>query len=142
MNPIVIDGSLGEGGGQVLRTALALSIITGKPFRLENVRARRSKPGLLRQHLASANAAAVIGQGVVEGAELGSKQLTFTPGQPQCGDYFFSIGSAGSTTLVVQTALPVLLRRSSNCRSSCVRAEDVAESAVAELKEYLISCRC
>lgn len=112
---IVIDGSHGEGGGQILRTALALSIITGKPFRLENVRARRSKPGLLRQHLAAVNAATVIGQAVVEGAELGSKQLAFLPGQPKCGDYFFSIGSAGSTTLVLQTVLPVLLTMNGSC---------------------------
>ena len=104
-----IDGSMGEGGGQVLRSSLGLSIVTGKPFRIENIRANREKPGLMRQHLTAVNAAAAICGATVDGAALKSRQLTFTPGQVKPGDYQFDVGSAGSTTLVLQTILPPLL---------------------------------
>ena len=109
---ITIDGSIGEGGGQVLRTALALSLVTGQPFRIEKIRSRRPKPGLLRQHLTAVQAATTVGQAQVEGDELGSTQLRFTPGQVQPGEYRFAIGSAGSATLVLQTVLPPLLTSS------------------------------
>lgn len=107
---LTIDGSAGEGGGQILRTSLTLSLATGTPFRIENVRARRAKPGLLRQHLTAVQAAARIGAAEVSGAELGSKQLVFRPGRVSGGEYRFSIGTAGSACLVVQTVLlPLLL---------------------------------
>lgn len=106
---IIIDGSIGEGGGQILRTALALSMVTGQPFRIENIRAGREKPGLLRQHLTAVNAAATICTATVDGAAIGSRELTFTPEKAKPGEYTFSIGSAGSTTLVLQTVLPALL---------------------------------
>jgi RNA 3'-terminal phosphate cyclase (ATP) len=106
---IIIDGSQGEGGGQILRTALALSMVTGKPFRLENVRAGREKPGLMRQHLTALRAAAEICAAQVTGDELGSRELTFTPGPVAAGHYEFKIGTAGSATLVLQTVLPPLL---------------------------------
>ncbi|HET8798979.1 MAG TPA: RNA 3'-terminal phosphate cyclase [Thermoanaerobaculia bacterium] len=106
---IVLDGSQGEGGGQVLRTALALSIITGRPFRIENIRAKREKPGLLRQHLTAVQAAAQVGEASVDGAELGARSLAFVPTGVRAGDYRFSIGTAGSTTLVLQTVLVPLL---------------------------------
>ena len=106
---ITIDGSMGEGGGQVLRSALALSGITGTPFRITDIRANRDKPGLRRQHLTAAGAAARVCGGSVEGAEVGSRELTFRPGRVTAGDYEFDIGSAGSTTLVLQTVLPPLL---------------------------------
>lgn len=110
MTLIQIDGSRGEGGGQVLRTSLALSVIEGKPFRMENIRAGRSKPGLLRQHLTAVNAAAEISGASVEGATLGSTSLTFVPGPVRSGEYRFSIGTAGSTMLVLQTLLlPLVL---------------------------------
>jgi RNA 3'-terminal phosphate cyclase (ATP) len=102
---IVIDGSQGEGGGQVLRTSLALSLITGSPFRIENMRAKRAKPGLLRQHLTAVNAAATIGDASAEGATLGSMSLTFAPKAARPGTYRFAIGTAGSTMLVLQTIL-------------------------------------
>lgn len=102
---IVIDGSQGEGGGQVLRTSLALSLVTGKPFRIENIRAKRKSTGLLRQHLTAVNAAARIGSAAVEGAELASSALTFVPQGVTPGEYHFAIGSAGSTMLVLQTIL-------------------------------------
>jgi len=106
---LTIDGSAGEGGGQILRTALALSLVTGKAFRIERVRAGRKRPGLLHQHLAAVRAAAQIGQAQVEGAALGSGALTFAPGQVTPGNYHFAIGTAGSATLVLQTVLPALL---------------------------------
>jgi len=106
---IEIDGSQGEGGGQVLRTALTLSMITGQPFRIANIRANRSKPGLMRQHLASVKAAAEISGAKVEGDALGSTSLTFVPGAIKAGVYELQIGTAGSSTLVLQTVVPALL---------------------------------
>ncbi|MBL8473889.1 MAG: RNA 3'-terminal phosphate cyclase [Rhodocyclaceae bacterium] len=108
MQPLQLDGSEGEGGGQILRTALALSMITGRPFRIERIRARRSKPGLLRQHLTAVQAAAAISGAVVQGAQPGSQTLEFAPGTIRGGDYRFAIGTAGSCTLVLQTVLPAL----------------------------------
>ena len=109
MEPIVIDGSFGEGGGQILRTSLGLSLVTGRPFRIEKIRAGRKKPGLLRQHLTAVLAAKAIGDATVNGAELGSTALAFRPRGIRPGDYTFSVGTAGSTTLVLQTILPALL---------------------------------
>jgi len=106
---LTIDGSFGEGGGQIIRTSLALSLITGKPFRIYNVRARREKPGLARQHLTAVRAAATIGGAQVDGDSVGSTAFTFTPGAVTPGDYSFPIGTAGSTTLVLQTILPPLM---------------------------------
>ena len=106
---LTIDGSFGEGGGQIIRTSCALSLITGRPFRVENVRARREKPGLQRQHLTAVMAAAEVGRAEVRGAAVGSREFTFVPSEVRAGDYVFSIGTAGSTTLVLQTVLPPLL---------------------------------
>jgi RNA 3'-terminal phosphate cyclase (ATP) len=106
---ILIDGSFGEGGGQILRTALGLSLFTGQPFRIEKIRAGRKHPGLLRQHLTAVKAAAKIGQADVTGANIGSTQLTFTPGRVAPGSYQFAVGTAGSATLVLQSVLPALL---------------------------------
>jgi len=106
---ITIDGSFGEGGGQILRSSLALSAITGESVKIENVRANRSKPGLLRQHLTALNAVTEICSGHASGAELGSPEITLRPGTVRPGNYLFSVGSAGSANLVLQTVLPVLL---------------------------------
>jgi RNA 3'-terminal phosphate cyclase (ATP) len=113
---ITIDGSLGEGGGQIIRTSCALSLITGEPFRIYNVRARREKAGLQRQHLTAVNAAAEIGRAKVDGAAVGSSEFTFVPGKITPGEYDFSIGTAGSTTLVLQTLLPPLMAASEPSR--------------------------
>jgi RNA 3'-terminal phosphate cyclase (ATP) len=110
MDMIRIDGSAGEGGGQILRPALSLSLATGIPFRIENIRAGRKNAGLLRQHLTAVLAAAEIGTAEVDGADLGSSRLTFTPGTVRAGEYRFAVGTAGSGTLVFQTILPALLR--------------------------------
>ena len=107
---IELDGTFGEGGGQILRSSLALSLLTGRPFHLRNVRARRAKPGLQPQHLMSVRAAATIGQADVLGATLHSGDLTFTPGQVRPGKYPFRIGTAGATGLVLHTLyLPLAL---------------------------------
>ena len=106
---ITIDGSFGEGGGQILRTSLALALVTGKAFRIEQIRAGRKNAGLLRQHLTAVNAAVRIGSAQAEGAALGAQQLTFAPGRVAAGDYAFAVGTAGSATLVLQTVLPALL---------------------------------
>ncbi|NRR33496.1 RNA 3'-terminal phosphate cyclase [Oxalobacteraceae bacterium] len=106
---IELDGAQGEGGGQILRSALTLSMITGQPFRMTNIRAKRAKPGLMRQHLAAVQASARICGAQLTGAEAGSQQLSFVPGTIKGGDYSFAIGTAGSCTLVLQTLLPALL---------------------------------
>jgi len=112
MDILTLDGSHGEGGGQILRTALSLSAITARPFCLTNIRAGRRKPGLLPQHLSAVRATAAITGAVVLGDRLGSTELSFTPSRsPKCGSYVFDVaemaerGSAGSVTLILQTLL-------------------------------------
>src|SRR6185436_9497528 len=106
---IHIDGSRGEGGGQIIRSSLALSMVTGTPVVIDNIRAGREKPGLARQHLTAVNASAEISGASVTGATVGSRALTFAPGAVRSGEYRFSVGTAGSATLVLQTVLPALL---------------------------------
>lgn len=105
---IEIDGARGEGGGQMLRSALTLSMISGTPFRIAGIRARRARPGLLRQHLTAVHAATEICSASVQGAEPGSLKLDFAPGSVRGGKYRYAIGTAGSCTLVLQTLLPAL----------------------------------
>jgi len=109
MNKDLIELDGAEGGGQILRSALSLSMITGRPLRIVNIRGRRSRPGLLRQHLTAVRAATEVCDAQTEGAELGSRTLTFRPRAIRGGDYHFAIGSAGSAVLVLQTLLPALL---------------------------------
>ncbi len=104
-----IDGTEGEGGGQVLRTALALSVVTRTAIRIEGIRGKRKKPGMQRQHLTCVQAAATVSEAEVRGAGLDSQTLDFTPQSIRAGNYRFSIGTAGSATLVLQTILPALL---------------------------------
>ena len=108
METVFIDGSTGEGGGQILRTSLALACITGRRLHIENIRAARRNPGLAKQHLSCVDAACQISGGQCEGAAIGSNTLDFLPGPIRGGDYYFEIGSAGSSTLVIQTILPAL----------------------------------
>lgn len=107
---IRLDGSEGEGGGQLLRTALGLSVATGQPFEMTRIRAGRSRPGLLRQHLAGVRLLAAMGKAEVQGAEIGSTQLRFCPTDTPRGDCEVAVGTAGSALLVLQAALPALLR--------------------------------
>lgn len=106
---IIIDGSEGEGGGQVLRYACALSLLTGEPFRIDNIRGGRDKPGLMRQHVTAIEAACVIGGAECSGLAVGSNSISFRPGRITPGDYHFAVGTAGSTGLVLQTILVPLM---------------------------------
>jgi RNA 3'-terminal phosphate cyclase (ATP) len=117
-NPLItLDGSRGEGGGQILRTALSLSLLSGKPFRMIKVRANRDKPGLRPQHLKAVEAAAALGQAEVKGGAVGSRELVFRPGTYTPHDLAIDIGTAGSTSLVLQTLhLPIAMRAESAVR--------------------------
>jgi RNA 3'-terminal phosphate cyclase (ATP) len=106
---IEIDGSHGEGGGQIIRTSLTLAAITKKEVKIVNIRAKRSNPGLQPQHLMACKAVRNVCRGTLEGAEIGSKELVFHPGEIIGGKYEFDIGTAGSVTLVAQTLIPILL---------------------------------
>ncbi len=106
---VVIDGAMGEGGGQVLRTSLSLSIMTGRPLRIVNIRARRPKPGLARQHVSCVRAAREICAGTASGDELGSSQVEFHPGPVTPSHLRVAMPTGGSTTLVLQTVLWPLL---------------------------------
>ncbi len=132
-----IDGSQGEGGGQILRTSLALSLVTGQPFRLEQIRAGRRKPGLLRQHLTAVEAAKTVGAAEAIGAEMGSRTLEFRPGAVIAGNYRFAVGTAGSATLVLQTILPPLLTASGG---STVTIEGGTHNPFAPPFDFLAGC--
>jgi RNA 3'-terminal phosphate cyclase (ATP) len=106
---LTIDGSMGEGGGQIFRTSLAIALLRNVPVRISNIRAGRAKPGLMRQHLTALQAAVCISDGQADGAQVGSTEVTFRPGMVKGGEYSFSVGTAGSTTLVFQTLLPALM---------------------------------
>lgn len=106
---IIIDGSEGEGGGQVVRNACALSLITGQPFRIINARGKRSKPGLMRQHVTAVEAACTLGNATCDGLAVSASEISFTPGKVVPGEYRFAVGTAGSTGLVLQTLLMPLV---------------------------------
>lgn len=131
---IELDGAAGEGGGQILRTSLALSMITGQPFRIRNIRANRSKPGLMRQHLVAVQAAQQVSNAAVMGAAVGASELTFIPGPIAAGDYDFAIGTAGSCTLVLQTVLLALLHAN---QPSTIRISGGTHNAMAPPVQFL-----
>jgi len=133
---LTIDGSMGEGGGQVLRTSLALSLLSATPFRINGIRAGRARPGLMRQHLAAVNAAAKISDATVHGAEVASTWLEFQPKTIRGGSYDFAIGGAGSTTLVFQTVLwPLLL---GTTEPSSLRFEGGTHNPMAPPFDFLV----
>lgn len=114
---ITLDGSRGEGGGQILRTSLSLSLLTGRPFRITKIRANRSQPGLRPQHLKAVLAAAELGRAEVLGAEVGSRDLVFRPGTIEPRDLSIDIGTAGAAGLVLQTLhLPLAMRAETAAR--------------------------
>lgn len=131
---LTIDGSMGEGGGQVLRTSLGLSALTGTPFRIINIRKHRAKPGLARQHLTAVKAATAICNAEVTGASMRSTELTFRPGTVVPGDYQFAIGTAGSAALVLQTVLPPLMMQD---RPSLLTLEGGTHNSKAPSVDYL-----
>ena len=131
---IEIDGAQGEGGGQIQRSALSLSMCTHQPFRIRAIRAGRAKPGLLRQHLTALRAAQTVCGGAVEGDQLGSTEVLFRPGAVAAGDYRFDVGSAGSCTLVLQTVLPALVLASA---SSTVRVTGGTHAKAAPPVDFL-----
>jgi RNA 3'-terminal phosphate cyclase (ATP) len=105
---VFLDGAYGEGGGQILRTALSLSILMGKPVKIEDIRANRKKPGLMPQHLTVVKALQKISSAETEGAMMESTGLIFKPGETRSGKYLFDVGTAGSTSLILQAILPPL----------------------------------
>ncbi|KYK27048.1 MAG: hypothetical protein AYK23_00385 [Candidatus Proteinoplasmatales archaeon SG8-5] len=122
---VVLDGSVGEGGGQVLRSGLAFAAITGKKLAIENIRANRPKPGLANQHLSGLRAIAKISNADVTGGDLGSTRLSFHPDQIKHGDHEFAVGTAGAVTLVLQTILPALASVTGESRISISGGTDV-----------------
>jgi RNA 3'-terminal phosphate cyclase (ATP) len=136
---IELNGAAGEGGGQILRTALTLSMITGQPFRITSIRANRTKPGLMRQHLVAVQAAAAISSATVSAAEIGSTTLEFRPQRIQGGDYRFAIGSAGSCTLVLQTLMLALLHADT---PSTVRISGGTHNPMAPPVQFLQRAYC
>jgi RNA 3'-terminal phosphate cyclase (ATP) len=134
---LIVDGSYGEGGGQILRTSLALSMITGNDVFIKNIRAARSNPGLQRQHLAAVNAAVEVCNAEIDGNHLGARELTFRPNKVQSGKYHFSVGSAGSCMLVLQTVLPALMLAESN---STLTLEGGTHNPFAPTFDFLSRC--
>jgi len=133
-----IDGSTGEGGGQIIRTALSLSMLTGIPIEITHIRAGRAKSGLMRQHLMCVQASQKISNATVTGAALGSAAFRFTPNAIQSGDYHFDIGSAGSTSLVLQTLLPALLFANTNTQvASTVMIKGGTHNPLAPTTDFL-----
>ena len=128
MDLITIDGSQGEGGGQILRTALAVSAVTGRGFRIERIRAKRLRTGLRPQHLAAVRSVAMCCNAEVHGAFEGSPDLRFIPQAPSAGDYEFDIGTAGAATLVLQTVLPVLATAAASSRVTVLGGTHVPRS--------------
>ena len=120
-----IDGSHGEGGGQLLRTAVALAAVTGRPARIGNIRARRKKPGLAAQHLTAVRAVGELCSARIEGLALGARELQVVPGAPRGGEFRFDVGTAGSVTLVLQALVPVMLASGRACRVVVVGGTDV-----------------
>lgn len=128
MNWMAIDGSFGEGGGQLSRYAVALAAITGRAIHLQNIRAKRSKPGLMPQHLTALKAVAAVSGGVLEGAELKATEIRFQPGRIAGGAYQFDVTTAGGVVLVLQALLPVVLHADGPVRIAIIGGTDLKKS--------------
>lgn len=136
-NTSILSISGESGGGQLLRSSLSLALVTGRAFRMTDIRGKRPKPGLMRQHLTCVKAAAEVCGACVDGAEMGSTELVFRPGEVASGNYSFAIGSGGSTTLVLQTLLPALLHAEA---SSTLRIEGGTHNPMAPPFEFIEQC--
>lgn len=132
MDMMELDGS--QGGGQLLRSALTLSLCTGIGFTMHDIRAQRRRPGLMRQHLTAVTAAARVGNACTQGVQLGATSLRFEPGLVCAGDYQFATGSAGSATLVLQTILPALWQAAAPSR---VRLEGGTHNPLAPSADFI-----
>lgn len=132
MLPLEIDGAYGEGGGQLLRTAVALAAVTGREIVVRNIRARRQSPGLAPQHLATVRAVAALCHGETEGLELRSHALHFTPHALRGGSHHVDVGTAGSITLVLQAMLPVMLAAGRPVSASIRGGTDVRKAPAAD----------
>jgi len=134
---LTIDGSNGEGGGQILRTSLSLAMITGQSVCIKNIRAARSNPGLQHQHLAAVNAAITVSDATADGNHLGSRELIFSPQCIKPGEYHFAVGTAGSCMLVLQTVLPALMLSD---QSSTITLEGGTHNPFAPPFDFLEQC--
>ncbi len=139
MNVVEIDGSMGEGGGQILRYSLSLSALTLKPIRIYNIRAKRSNPGLRPQHLTAVRALATITNAYVEGDKVGSMEIYFEPRTRRPGSYKFNIGTAGSISLVLQAILPTLLFSGGFTRIDITGGTDVSWSPPIDYMRYVFT---
>ena len=135
---IRIDGSYGSGGGQILRTALALSMLTGKPFVIEHIRAKRKRPGLSFQHLACVKAASMLSNATVNGAFVGSKKLCFKPNKIVNKDLEINIGTAGSVSLVLQALMPALTNLENELEIKIVGGTDVSKAPPIDYIKYVL----
>lgn len=135
---IVIDGSFGEGGGQILRTSVALSAITTKPVKINNIRFNRPKPGLAAQHLASINAVGMLCGAEISGAEIGSDSIIFKPGELKSGKFHIDIGTAGSMILVLQACLPAALNSPSSTIIELTGGTDVKSAPSCDYFKYVM----
>ena len=135
---IAVDGSQGEGGGQILRTAVALSAITGKACRIENIRAGRPNPGLAASHATALRAAAAACSASLTGVEVGSPDIEFRPGTITAGKYVFDVGTAGALTLVLQTLVPIALRAPAESTFQLRGGTDVPWSPPMDYFEHIL----
>lgn len=136
---IKIDGSYGEGGGQILRTSIALSALLGTPVEIYNIRAKRPNPGLQPQHLTGVQAAAALSNAEVEGAYKGSTRLVFKPGEVRCGALNIDIGTAGSISLVIQTLGPILALAPCQIKLTITGGTDVAWAPPIDYMKYVFA---
>ncbi len=136
---IKIDGSYGEGGGQILRTAIALSCVTGESVEIYNIRANRPKKGLAMQHLKGIEAAKILCNAEVEGLKLGSTKIVFKPREVKGRNLRIDIGTAGSVTLIFQTILPPLLIADSESRVEIKGGTDVKWSPSIDYFRFVTS---
>ncbi|MEM1541916.1 MAG: RNA 3'-terminal phosphate cyclase [Ignisphaera sp.] len=135
---ITIDGSIGEGGGQILRYSLALASVIGKPVRIINIRVKRKNPGLQPQHLTSVRAVSMMTDAEVEGAYRDSTELIFKPKSLKGGSYVFDVGTAGSVTLVLQSILPILPLLDSETHIEIRGGTDVPMSPPIDYVKYIL----
>lgn len=132
-----IDGSYGEGGGQLLRSSVALSCLTGKAIRIFNIRGKRPNPGLQPQHMTALKAAAEVSGAKVQGLSVGSKEVYFEPKGIKGGKYYFDIKTAGSVTLVMQTLLPILSFADQPSEVTIIGGTDVPWSPTIDYFKYV-----